>query len=116
MKFHLSCLALAIAPVCVAQEAVPQTSAGQAPVQASLTMRDPAFLEVSYRVPASCAALDFRNEGWRPGMGADVRKDWQAADDCTEFDGKQLRRKHPSCTALRLRVPASNRTADRVYP
>jgi hypothetical protein len=87
-----------------------------AQVHATLTLRDPAALEVSYQIPPSCTALDFRNEDMRPETVATLRSDWRAADDCTEFDGRQIRRKNPSCTTLRLRVPATQRTADRVYP
>lgn len=116
MKFHLSCLLLAIAPACFAQGAAPAAAHGRAPVTATLTMREPAALEVSYRIPPSCPALAFLNGGFRPDVAARLRKDWTAAGDCTEFDGKQLRRKHPSCTSLRLRVPATTRSEDRVYP
>jgi hypothetical protein len=87
-----------------------------AQVHATLTLRDPAALEVSYQIPPSCAALDFRNEDIRPETVATLRSDWRAADDCTEFDGRQIRRKNASCSTLRLRVPATQRTADRVYP
>jgi len=116
MRFYLTCLILTIAPVCVAQEPVPKSSPGPVPILATVTMREPAVLEVSYQIPPSCAALNFRNEGWRPGIGASLRRDWHAADDCTEFDGEQVRRKHPSCSTLGLRVPATTRSADRIYP
>lgn len=107
MKLTLPVLLLACAPAA----ASPSTT-----VHATITLRDPAALEVSYQIPPSCAALDFRNEDMRPETVATLRSDWRAADDCTEFDGRQLRRKNPSCSTLRLRVPATNRTADRVYP
>jgi hypothetical protein len=87
-----------------------------AQVHATLTLRDPSSLEVSYQIPPSCAALDFRNEEMRPETIATLRSDWRAADDCTEFDGRQIRRKNASCSTLRLLVPATRRTADRVYP
>lgn len=79
-------------------------------------MRDPSALEISYRMPPSCTALHFRNDGIRPEVAAGLRSDWRAADDCTEFDGKEIRRKHPSCGAVRLHVPATSRSVDRVYP
>jgi hypothetical protein len=90
--------------------------AAAAPVHATITLLDPSALEVSYQIPASCAALDFRNEDIQPETLATLRSDWRAADDCTEFDGRQIRRKNASCNTLRLRVPATQRTADRVYP
>lgn len=98
MRCYLSCLVLAIAPACAAQESMSRPSPGPAPIAATLTLREPGVLEVGYQIPPSCAALDFRNEGWRPGTGERLRADWRAADDCTEFDGKQIRRKHPSCS------------------
>lgn len=118
MKLHLSWMLAALAPACFAQMAAPAPAShpASARVVATMTMREPAALEVSYQIPPSCPALDFRNEGIRPGVAATLRSDWQAAGDCTEFDGKQLRRKHPSCSTLRLRVPATTRSADRVYP
>lgn len=103
----LTC-ALACAPACLAQ--------APAPVSATITMRDPSSLEVSYRIPPSCAALTFLNDGYRPDIAAALRRDWTAADDCTVFDGTAIRRKNPSCTTLTLRVPATTRVADRVYP
>jgi len=103
LKLILPVLLLACAPA-------------SAQVHATLTLRDPAVLEVSYTIPPSCTALDFRNEDIRPETVATLRSDWHAADDCTEFDGRQLRRKNAFCSTLRLRVPATQRTADRVYP
>ena len=94
----------------------PAVASSPATVHATITLRDPAALEVSYQIPASCTALDFRNEDMRPETVATLRSDWRAADECTEFDGRQLRRKNPSCSTLRLRVPATQRPADRVYP
>jgi hypothetical protein len=90
--------------------------AAAAPVHATLTLLDASALEVSYQIPPSCTALEFRNEDMRPETVATLRSDWRAADDCTEFDGRQIRRKNASCSTLRLRVPATNRVADRVYP
>jgi hypothetical protein len=112
LKLILPVLLLACAPACLARSAAP----APAPVHATLTMRDPASLEVSYQIPPSCAALDFRNDGMLPETVATLRRDWRAADDCTEFDGRRISRKNPSCSTLRLRVPATNRNADRVYP
>ncbi|MGX4642655.1 hypothetical protein [Massilia sp. SYSU DXS3249] len=110
MKLSLASVLLALAPACLAQDAAPASTL------ATITMRDPAALEVSYRIAPSCPALAFRNDGFHPGVAASLRKDWAAADACTEFDGKEVRRKHPSCSTLRLRVPATTRSADRVYP
>lgn len=104
MKLILPVLLLACAP------------AAAAPVHATITLIDPSALEVSYQIPPSCLALEFRNEDMQPATVATLRTDWRAADDCTEFDGRQIRRKNPSCSTLRLRVPATQRTADRVYP
>lgn len=107
MKLILPVLLLACAPA---------ATAATAPIKATITMRDPGALEASYQIPPSCGALDFRNEDMQPETVATLRSDWRAADDCTEFDGRQIRRKNPSCSTLRLRVPATQRTADRVYP
>jgi hypothetical protein len=115
-KLSLSVLLLAGAPACLAQHAAPGSAPVSAPIRATITLRDPAALEVSYQIPPSCAALDFRNDGMQPETVASLRSDWRAADDCTEFDGRQIRRKSASCSTLRLRVPATNRPADRVYP
>jgi hypothetical protein len=104
LKLILPVLLLACAP------------AVAAPVHATITLIDPSALEVSYRIPPSCTALEFRNEDMQAETVATLRSDWRAADDCTEFDGHQIRRKNPSCSTLRLRVPATQRTADRVYP
>jgi hypothetical protein len=107
-KLSLSALLLACAPACFAGSA--------ASVTATITMRDPSALEVSYQIPPSCTALEFLNDGMRPQTVASLRSDWRAADDCTEFDGRQIRRTKASCSTLRLRVPATNRPVDRVYP
>lgn len=111
MKPILPVLLLACVPAAAAT-ATPAT----ATIKATITMRDPGALEVSYQIPPSCAVLDFRNEDMQPETVATLRSDWRAADDCTEFDGRQIRRKNPSCSTLRLRVPATQRPADRVYP
>ncbi|WP_257458975.1 hypothetical protein [Archangium lipolyticum] len=116
MKLSLSVLLLACAPACIAQTVAPAPAPASATVRATIMMRDPAALEVSYQIPPSCAALDFRNDGMRAETIASLRSDWTAADECTVFDGRQIRRKNASCSTLRLRVPATNRSADRVYP
>jgi hypothetical protein len=117
-KLSLPVLMLACAPAAFARHAAaaPTSAPTSAPIHATITMRDPAALEVSYQIPPSCTALDFRNDGMQPETVAGLRSDWRAADDCTEFDGRQIRRKNPSCSTLRLRVPATTRPADRVYP
>jgi hypothetical protein len=109
-RLSLSALLLAGMPACFAQSSTP------APISATITLRDANALEVSYQIPPSCPALEFRNEDMRPETAASLRGDWRAADDCTEFDGRQIRRKDKACTTLRLRVPATNRPVDRVYP
>lgn len=116
MKSCLFCVLFAVVPACIAQTPAPVPPSAAAPVVASITMRDPAALELSYQIPPSCTALYFRNDGMRPDIAAGLRSDWSAADDCTEFDGVRIGRKHPSCSTLRLRVPATTRNADRVYP
>jgi len=107
VKIPLSALLLACAPV-LAQAA--------APVKATVTMRDPSAVEVSYEIPPACTALEFRNHGMPPGLLAQLRSDWRAADDCTALEDGRIVRKKATCTALRLRVPASERNLDRVYP
>jgi len=116
MKFHLSCLLVGMMPVCFAQtgDVVPQPASSS--VSVTIGMRNTTSLEVSYQIPPSCTALEFRNEGFRPDIASSLRSDWQAADNCTEFDGKQVRRKMHTCNTLRLRVPATARHVDRVYP
>ena len=107
MKSTLSVLLLACAPVLA--------HAG-APVKATVTMRDPAAVEVSYAIPAACTALEFSKEDRPPGAMASLREDWRAADDCTALENGRIVRKQAACTTLRLRVPATTRSMDRVYP
>ena len=47
---------------------------------------------------------------------APLREDWRAADDCTALEDGRIVRKQAACTTLRLRVPATARSVDRVYP
>jgi hypothetical protein len=107
VKPTLSVLLLACAPVLA--------HAG-APVKATITMRDPAALEVSYAIPPACAALEFRTDDNPTGAVAPLREDWRAADDCTALEGGRIVRKQAACTTLRLRVPATTRSVDRTYP
>jgi hypothetical protein len=107
VKPILSALLLACAPA-VAHAA--------APVHATVTMRDPAALEVSYTIPPACTALEFRSADMPPGAVAELRSDWRAADDCTALEGGRIVRKQAACTTLRLRVPATTRNVDRIYP
>jgi hypothetical protein len=107
VKLPLSALLLACAPVLA--------HAG-APVKATVTMRDPSALEVSYAIPPACTALEFVNGDMPPGAMTPLRGDWRAADDCTALESGRIVRKQPSCTTLRLRVPATARDVDRVYP
>lgn len=109
LKPVLSALLLAAAPACFAQ-------AAPAHVQATITMREPAALELSYQIPPSCAALSFVNDGIRPGVASALRSDWTPADDCTLVDANGVRPARAACTTLRVRVPATRRFADRVYP
>jgi hypothetical protein len=107
VKLPLSALLLACAPV---------LAHAAAPVKATVTMRDPSALEVSYAIPPTCAALEFRVGDRQPGATAPLRGDWRAADDCTALEDGRIVRKQASCTTLRLRVPASARDVDRIYP
>lgn len=100
---------LACASTCLAQ-APPQH------VLASIAMRDAAALEVSYQLPPSCTSLAFVNDGIAPDTAAELRKDWAPGDDCTLIDGGQLRAARTACTTLRVRVPATQRSLDRIYP
>jgi hypothetical protein len=107
VKLPLSALLLACAPV---------LAHAAAPVKATITMRDPTALEVSYAIPPTCAALEFRVGDMPHGARAPLRGDWRAADDCTALEGGRIVRKQASCTTLRLRVPASAQKVDRIYP
>lgn len=107
MKIPLPTLLLACAPI-LAQAA--------APVKATVTMRDPSAVEVSYEIPATCTALEFRNHEMPSDLLSQLRSDWQAADDCTALEDGRIVRKKATCTAVRLRVPASTRNLDRIYP
>ena len=107
MKSTLSALLLACAPVLA--------HAG-APVKATVTMRDPAAIEVSYAIPPTCTALEFIKEDRPPGAMAPLREDWRAADDCTALEDGRIVRKQAACTTLRLRVPATTRSMDRIFP
>ncbi len=107
VKIPLSALLLACAPVLA--------HAG-APVNATITMRDPAAVEVSYAIPPACTALEFRKEDRPPGAMASLREDWRAADDCTALEDGRIVRKQAACTTLRLRVPATTRNVDRTFP
>jgi hypothetical protein len=100
----LSALLLAWTPACFAQ------------VHATITMRDPSALEVSYEITPSCTGLAFANDGMRPQTVTELRKDWRADDDCTVFDANGIKPARASCTTLRVRVPASDRVLDRIYP
>jgi hypothetical protein len=107
VKIPLSALLLASAPI---------LAHAAAPVQATVTMRDPSALEVSYRIPPTCTALEFRGADMPPGATTPLRGDWRAADECTALEGGKIVRKQAACTTLRLRVPASTRNVDRIYP
>jgi hypothetical protein len=113
VKFALSALLIACAP-CLAQAQAKPT------VKATITMRDPAALEVSYQLPPSCTALTFANDGMRPNAVAAMRRDWRAADDCTVLDQNGIHPARAECTqggaTVRVRVPASDRILDRIYP
>jgi hypothetical protein len=104
---------LAAAPACFAQAA---PVAASAHVQATIAMRDPAALEIGYQIPPSCTALSFVNDGIRPNTASALRSDWTPADDCTVVDANGVRPARAACTTLRVRVPATRRFADRVYP
>lgn len=109
LKLLLSTLLLALAQAAYA-------GTPPAPVVVSLAMRDAATLEVSYDIPASCTGLAFLNDGIDRNTAEALRKDWTAADACTLVDSSQLRPAHAGCTSLRVRVPASTLSLDRVYP
>jgi len=79
-------------------------------------MIDAMTLEASYHIPPSCNGLAFKNSGIRPEAAAELRKDWTPADACTRIDNNGLQRTHSTCTDLRVRVPATRRALDRVYP
>jgi hypothetical protein len=94
----------------------PALAHAAAPVKATITMRDPAAVEVSYAIPPTCTALEFSKEDRPPGAMAPLREDWRAADDCTALDDGRIVRKQAACTTLRLRVPATTRNVDRIFP
>lgn len=109
MNLALVSILLACASTCFAQTP-PQR------VQASIAMRDPAALEVSYQLPTACTSLTFVNDGIAPDLAAALRKDWTPVDDCTLVESGQLRPARASCTTLRVRVPATQLSLDRIYP
>lgn len=106
---------LACAPACRAQAQTPAPAPADA-VNIDITMRDPSALDVSYALPPGCTALAFRNDGMSAETIAALRRDWRPADDCTVIDGAGLHPARAACTTLRVRVPATDRDLDRVYP
>jgi hypothetical protein len=92
-----------------------------APVTVTVSMHDPAALEVGYEIPSACQSLVFSNPDIGKPAAAALRGDWTALDECTEVDADGVRPRHPGCTKLRVRVPATTRAQDirvydRVYP
>lgn len=85
-------------------------------VTATLSVIDDNALELRYDVPPSCQSLDFVNDGIRPQVAAGIRADWQPVDDCARVDGQHVQRGAASCASLRLRIPATTRDVDRIYP
>lgn len=81
----------------------------------SMSMLSAEALEVSYQVPAGCTRLDFANVGIRTQAAVAMRQDWTPLDSCAKLDGDAVRI-NPSCSAVRLRVPAVERKLDRVFP
>lgn len=114
MKIVPPALLLAAAAACFAQ--APPPAPAKATVKATIAMRDPSTLEVSYQIPPSCTGLVFADDGMRPQTTAEMRRDWRAADDCTVFDAHGVKPARAACTTLRVRVPASDRALDRIYP
>jgi hypothetical protein len=87
-----------------------------APVTATVTMRAPDALEISYALPPACKALAFSNDGFRAQAAVHLRSDWTPVDDCTAVDFQSVRPTRAACRTLRLRVPATTRAADtRIY-
>ncbi len=93
-------------------------SAEPAGVTITLTMPDPAALQIQYDVPSACGKLAFLNDGIGPSDAQAMRAGWQAMDACTRVDAAGIGRGGGAdgCTSWRLRVPASSLDIDRVYP
>ncbi|MHA4868848.1 hypothetical protein ACXZ1M_14215 [Duganella sp. PWIR1] len=85
-------------------------------VTATLSIIDDSALELRYDVPPSCTSLNFFNDGIRPQEAASIRADWQPMDNCAKVDGQHIQRGAASCNSLRIRVPATTRDVDRIYP
>lgn len=85
-------------------------------VTATLSIIDDSALELRYDVPPSCTALDFVNDGIRPPEAASIRAEWQPLDDCAKVDGQHVQRGTATCSSMRLRIPATTRDIDRIYP
>lgn len=86
------------------------------PVVVTLAMNEPGFLDASYSIPASCKSLSFLNADFQESTIASLRKDWVTGNECTEISDNGIRRKNALCTNLQLRIPATTRRLDRVYP
>lgn len=109
-------LKLILVPVLFAWFSVCAAQTPHSKVLASITMRDSSAIEVNYQIPPSCTGLSFSNDGIAPEVAVALRKDWTPADQCTIVDSAQVRPAHAACTVLRVRVPASRLSLDRIYP
>lgn len=73
-------------------------------------------LELSYRLPPTCARLPFVNAGNLANYAGVIRAAWQALDACGAAPAEALLQDELSCQVQRFKVPATSASYDRVYP
>jgi hypothetical protein len=87
-----------------------------ASVVATIYMYSPQALQISYRIPESCKALNFTNSDITPQAAINMRDDWAAVDGCTKLNFQGVRPSGAECRVLRVHVPATSRVkSGRVY-
>ncbi|MBW8723343.1 MAG: hypothetical protein JF626_16270, partial [Polaromonas sp.] len=71
-------------------------------VDVHVRLLKPDAIEVSYALPAQCAAVSFIKNGQD---GRETRAGWKALDDCGAAGADQLSRGNGACPVLRFHVP-----------
>ena len=71
-------------------------------VDVHVRLLKPDAIEVSYALPAQCAAVPFIKNGQD---GRETRAGWKALDDCGAAGADQLSRGNGACPVLRFHVP-----------